>query len=272
MLFDKINFDGKERVIYVLDKNDSGYPYTLLACPNEPVPLYGIGNIELLKTSIVAVVGTREPTPMGEKISYSVASSMASRGMTVLSGLALGIDTHAHEGALSVAGGKTIAVMATSLRSSIYPKANDNLSKRIIAQGGLLVTTYKDEEEDFKSRLINRSLLQARMSIALVLIQSGIFNPSDRTAKPAGSRHATNEAHRLRRMIIAPNPVGKDERYHPEKYQGVREAMNFSDTCVLRGSEDYDQFVRLIELRKPHLLLEAYARKKDMGIERLSRI
>ncbi len=197
---------------------------------------------------------------------------MASKGMTILSGLAVGVDTCAHEGALSVGGGKTIAVLSNAFRSRIYPKENEDLAIRILAHNGLLVTPYNDDVENFKARLIHRSMLQARMSIALALVQSGSFYPSTKGIRAAGSRHATNEAHKLRRLIIVPKPVEVDEKAYPEKYKGVRETMELEDTFTLCGSKDYDNFARLLLMRQKHLLIEAYAHKKDMKIERFSRI
>lgn len=119
---------------------DPQYPKALLDIHDPPLLLYANGNLSLLKRPTLSIVGARNATPGGIDNAKAFARHMASKGWCVASGLAAGIDTAAHEGALSASpqGGSTIAVMATGL-DIVYPASNLKLAHRI-AQEGLLIS------------------------------------------------------------------------------------------------------------------------------------
>ena len=122
---------------------DADYPRLLLETPDLPAVLYYQGNVELLENqgliSAIAIVGTRSPSEYGRRWTRKLSAALAEAGFLVVSGLAAGIDTEAHESCLQ-AGGRTIAVMGTGL-DVIYPAANRGLAKRI-ANHGLLLSEY----------------------------------------------------------------------------------------------------------------------------------
>lgn len=149
--------------------NSHAYPNLMKEMNKPPKILYGDGDIKLLKSPCVAIVGTRHPTEGAKERAYDLAALLASRGYTIVSGLAHGIDTAAHDGALSVSG-KTIAVLGTSLRKS-YPPENKGLQQRI-TKDGLLVTEY-DYDSFQPERFKYRDYLQAALSIAVIAIQAG---------------------------------------------------------------------------------------------------
>ena len=103
---------------------DSNFPDSLRNIPLPPKQLYVLGNIGTQDK--IAIVGTRSPTAYGKQVTYDFAFDLAKAGITVVSGLANGLDTDAHRGALD-AGGHTIAVMGCGL-DQIYPRSNRNLA------------------------------------------------------------------------------------------------------------------------------------------------
>lgn len=118
---------------------DTTYPSLLKEIPDPPPVLYAVGKIECLQAPMVAMVGTRKPTPMGLELATSMAFSLANAGLTVVSGLALGIDGQVHEGCLR-ANKPTVAVMGTGV-DCIYPRRHLSLAKRI-TQKGLLLSEF----------------------------------------------------------------------------------------------------------------------------------
>ena len=115
--------------ISIVSIDNPDYPQSLRSILNPPVVLYIKGSIEELeKKLLVAIVGSRAATTYGQKIAESLASSMSSKGVIIVSGLALGVDTAAHKGALS-AGGQTIGVLGCGL-DVVYPKQNRFLYRK----------------------------------------------------------------------------------------------------------------------------------------------
>jgi DNA processing protein len=115
---------------------DPAYPRALLATADPPALLYVKGRAELLNRPAVAIVGSRNATKQGEANAEAFAATLAAAGLTVVSGLALGIDAAAHRGALraAAAGGSTIAFIGTGA-DRIYPARNEALTREIAAQG-----------------------------------------------------------------------------------------------------------------------------------------
>ncbi|MBI4059714.1 DNA-protecting protein DprA [Candidatus Giovannonibacteria bacterium] len=125
--------------IYFLSPQDKKFPQELHETPWPPRGLYVKGEIRGPKPK-VAIVGTRRSTSYGKEVAFKIAQTLAGEGVIVVSGLALGIDAAAHEGALS-GGGITWAVMGSGLEN-IYPKAHAGLAEKIIKQGGALISEY----------------------------------------------------------------------------------------------------------------------------------
>jgi DNA processing protein len=125
--------DDQHHVITLADEH---YPKALLEIPDPPAVLYGVGRIELLQQFCLAVVGSRNATVQGERNAEAFAKALSDAGMTIVSGLALGIDAAAHRGGLS-GPASTIAVLGTGV-DIIYPRRNVELAQHIGAQGLLL--------------------------------------------------------------------------------------------------------------------------------------
>ncbi len=122
--------------IHLLAFDDPAYPVRLRQIYDPPLVLYVRGNAAALSLPGVAVVGTRDPTPYGT----GMAERLATRGLVIFSGLARGVDTAAHRGAIT-GKGKTVAMFGTGV-DVLYPKENSRLSEQILSQGGALVSEF----------------------------------------------------------------------------------------------------------------------------------
>ena len=177
-----------ERAIVTL--GDSDYPAALLDTDDPPLLLYAIGQIghlhQLQAQHAIAMVGSRNPTPQGSLNAHEFARSMASCGLTVVSGLALGIDGAAHEGALQgAAPGQlaTIAVVGTGL-DRVYPKQHLALAHRIAAQG-LILSEYPLGTPPLNANFPKRNRLIAGLSQATLVVEAALQSGSLITAKQA---------------------------------------------------------------------------------------
>ena len=149
--FDKMCYSLNEQFLnsYILGLESSGvkvitfkskdYPEQFFNFLDKPLILYCKGDISLLKSNCIGIVGTRKPTNYGKVVTKKFAKELASNGITIVSGLAEGIDSMAHKGALEV-GGKTIAVLGGGF-NHIYPKTNFELEKEI-EKTGLVLSEY----------------------------------------------------------------------------------------------------------------------------------
>ncbi len=160
------------------------YPKKLLQIKEYPQQLYCIGNISLLNhEKIVAIVGSRSCSEYGRKYAKIFASELAKRDICVISGLALGIDTAAHFGAMSEVG-RTIAVLGGGLKD-IYPKDNEWLFNQILQENGCIITEYSDIEKTNKSNFPKRNRIISAIADAVLVIEASKRSGSRITARYA---------------------------------------------------------------------------------------
>lgn len=219
--------------IEVIPYSSEKYPIQLKFIKDPPMVLYCKGNIDALrKTDNVAVVGTRKPSDMGVKIAEKVSISFAERDFTIVSGLALGIDTIAHKAALK-ANQTTIAVMAGSLQK-IYPKENTILAEKILSNKGLLVSESPIGSTILKSAFVKRDRIQSGLSIGVCPIQTDVNG---------GTMHTIRYAHEQNRLLFTPKIL------EPEGlpvYGGIMEAINKYGALILETTEDYEKLITLM--------------------------
>lgn len=158
---------------------DSDYPKRLLkttdenGSPSVPQIIFYKGSLNVASLPSVAVIGTRNPTHYGVEAGIKVGAFLAEKGVNVVSGLALGCDTSAHKGAISVPDGVTTAFLAHGL-DSVYPEENEELAENILSSGGLLMSEYPIGTRVNRYNLVNRDRLQASLSDSTVVIQTGV--------------------------------------------------------------------------------------------------
>ena len=160
--------------IQALSFHDEGYPKRLQKIPDPPAVLFVKGNKDVLHMAkSIAVVGTREPTPYGEEVAQRVACTAAKMGFMIVSGLAHGCDTYAHEGCLTAQGGIGVAVLAHGL-DKVYPAANRDLAQRLLDKGGSLVSEYPFGVTPVRSAFAERDRLQSGLSDAVLVIETDV--------------------------------------------------------------------------------------------------
>ena len=159
---------------------EKGYPELLSHIQLPPKVLYTRGQYLAEDALAVAIVGARTPTPYGIWASEKLASGLARRGVTVVSGMARGIDTAAHKAALA-AGGRTIGVLGCGLDVD-YPRGSSDL-RRQISQKGVLVTEFKDGTSPLPYNFPQRNRIISGLSLAVVVIEAGLKSGSLITAR-----------------------------------------------------------------------------------------
>jgi DNA processing protein len=174
----------------VLTLGDAEYPAPLLLIPDPPVMLYALGQTAALQglkaEQSLAMVGSRNPTPQGQSNAREFARALAGSGLTIVSGMALGIDGAAHDGALQGARPQalaTIAVVGTGL-DRVYPRQHRELAHRI-AQRGLILSEYPLGTPPLNANFPKRNRLIAGLSQATLVVEAALQSGSLITAKQA---------------------------------------------------------------------------------------
>ena len=173
---------------------DQEWPHQLEDLIAPPIGLIVRGELPSCKS--VSIVGTRNPTPYGARIASEFAAGFADRNITVISGGAFGIDTHAHRGALA-AEGKTIAVLASGI-SIRYPAANERIFSEII-ESGALISEVMPNERARPERFLTRNRLIAALARCTIVVEAAFRSGSLRTARDA--------ADLLRLVLAVPGPI-----------------------------------------------------------------
>ena len=175
----------------ILTLGDAAYPQALLNIEDPPVLLYAIGAPSIWESVVwntapcIAVVGSRNPTPQGASNAHQFAKTLAQSGLTVVSGLALGVDGAAHEGALSAASSElaTIAVVGTGL-DRVYPKAHLGLARRI-AENGVLLSEYPLGTPPTAANFPQRNRIISGLSLGTLVVEAALKSGSLITARLA---------------------------------------------------------------------------------------
>lgn len=176
----------------VLTWDDPDYPANLRDLPDAPPVLFTRGSLQPEDADAVAIIGTREPTPAGMAAAATLARELAGRGLTVVSGLAIGIDTAAHRGALEAPGGRTLAVPGSGLRA-LHPRQNVPLAERIARRGALLSEVHPDTPPSGPV-LMARDRITSGLARAVIVVEAG---------EKSGSLDTAGRARRQGRMVLA---------------------------------------------------------------------
>jgi DNA processing protein len=169
--------------VTVLSAEDSCYPVRLKEIYVPPLVLYVRGNPEVLKQPGIAMVGTRHPTPYGSGMAERLACDLAAQGLVIISGMARGVDTASHRGALT-AKGKTVAVFGTGV-DVIYPKENSRLSEQILATGGALISEFAMGSFAAPQNFPIRNRILSGMSIGVLVVEAAEYSGTRITARCA---------------------------------------------------------------------------------------
>lgn len=183
----------KQNVV-TLTFQDKNFPYLLRRIGSDcPPMIHCLGDLSLLnpKARRIAVIGARKASPEGNRKAYELGKKFAEEGCIVVSGLALGCDKSAHEGCLD-AGGRTIAIVASGL-NIVHPEENAPLQRRILDNGGLVLSEHPFGVKANPTRLVARNRLQAALSRTVVLAEC---------PKQSGSMHTMRFARKYRKQCL----------------------------------------------------------------------
>ncbi len=206
---DVLNFINKmeKQKIKIITRFSKEYPKSLFDLSNPPFVLYCVGNVSLLSSKCLTVVGTRKCSESGYKICESITSEIASKGVTIVSGLADGIDSAAHIGALS-SGGKTIAVLGFGI-TELSTSANRNIAVDIVKKGGLIISEYPPHFPGSKFTFPVRNRIMAALSLVTLLVEA---------PTKSGSRYTVENAIRMKRIVFAiPGKIGSENSELPHE-------------------------------------------------------
>lgn len=226
--------------IYCLTKDDEEYPELLKQIYDPPFCLFVRGNLDMIKFP-VAVVGTRKFTNYGKQVTEEIIFELAKQGITIVSGLALGIDGIAHETTIN-AGGKTIAVLGTGInRKHVYPASHYQLSEKIIASGGALVSEYPPGALPSKYSFPRRNRIIAGLSIGTLVIEA----PEDSGALITSQYALDNnrEVFAIPQNINSINSAGgnnllKNGAHLVTKAEDILEVLNLQDIKEFIDSQE----------------------------------
>jgi len=166
----------------VISISDPRYPPMLREIFDPPVVLFARGRVELMQSLLFGIVGTRRPTPYGLAAAERLSGDLARAGLTIVSGMARGIDTAAHKSAL-LAGGDTIAVLGCGV-DIVYPSENKKLAAEI-ALKGLLLSEFPMGSTAFPQNFPIRNRVISGMSTGILVVEGAQYSGSSITAKLA---------------------------------------------------------------------------------------
>lgn len=156
--------------VKIITWDDEGYPTLLKEIADPPLVLYIAGEVAVLDTPAIALVGTRHPSMYGRETARRFAYQLAGAGYTITSGLAEGVDTEAHAGALK-AKGRTIAVLGGAL-DCLYPKSNTTLAREIATQGGAVISEYPFGRQPDRQTFPMRNRIVSGLSKGVLVVEA----------------------------------------------------------------------------------------------------
>jgi DNA processing protein len=204
----------------------ASYPDCLRETSDPPAILYIKGNTKCVgATNSIAIIGTREPTDFATNSAFSIARVFAEKDFVIVSGLALGCDTHAHEGCIA-AEGQPVAVLAHGL-DSVHPRSNSSLADHILTSGGALVSEYPVGKKPQPSFFIDRDRIQSGLSKAVVVVE---------TTEAGGTMHTAAFAQEQgRKVAVVAHPKGK---FTNSQISGNLKLLAEKTTFVISGLND----------------------------------
>ena len=185
--------DCKKNNISIIPKWSDFYPKRMVHIKDSPLFLYLKGNLlSIHARHSVAIVGTRTPSSLGRQAATRYGLLFAQQNFAIVSGLALGCDTAAHNGCLKHENGLTIAILAHGLAQKIYPPQNISLAQRILEAKGALLSEYPPHTPMYKHTFVERDRWQAALSDGVIVVE---------TTKKGGTMHTIRFTKELQKPL-----------------------------------------------------------------------
>ena len=169
--------------VNIVSLDDLAYPAQLKQIYDPPLILYVRGTVETISQPGIALVGTRHPTPYGSGMAERLACDLAARGLVIFSGMARGVDTAGHRGAIA-GKGKTVAVFGTGV-DVIYPKENSRLLEQILALGGAAISEFPLETFPAPQNFPIRNRIISGISLGVLVVEAAEYSGTRITARCA---------------------------------------------------------------------------------------
>jgi DNA processing protein len=222
---DAVEQQGKARAsgTQLVTINDAVYPAALREIYDPPPLLFVRGNPTLLKQLLFSVVGTRHPTPYGLAATERLSSDLASAGLVIMSGMARGVDTAAHKGALAVKA-PTVAILGCGV-DVVYPSENRKLAEQIVATG-LLVSEFPMGSVAFPQNFPIRNRIVSGASVGLLVVEGAQYSGSAITARLALDQG--------REVFAVPGNITSKMSWGPDLLikQGAKLVQDWNDVIV----------------------------------------
>ncbi len=215
--------------VVLLPITDARYPARLREIFDPPPLLYARGRVELLGKLMLGVVGTRRPTAYGTQVAARLSKDLAEAGLTIVSGMARGIDTAAHRAVLE-ASGDTVAVFGCGV-DEVYPSENRKLADQL-AEKGLLISEFPMGAPPFPQNFPVRNRIISGMSAGVLVVEGGEYSGSTITAKLAAEQN--------REMFAVPGNVTSKMSWGPNLLikQGAKLVQEWNDVVAELKAED----------------------------------
>lgn len=238
----------KDVGVRLIFNDEDDYPAMLREIHDPPLAIYIRGTLPPLP--YLSIVGTRRATPEGKSMTQKFARELTGAGFAIVSGLALGIDSAAHEGCLE-AHGKTIAVLAGGLHD-IFPSENERLGNEILAAGGAIISEYPLGQPSYGSRFLERNRIISGLSQGTVVVEAPLHSGSLVTARLALEEN--------RDVFVVPGPVS-----HPNFF-GSHQVIRQGAELVTKPEEILEAYDMLAEVAKAKEAAAASEEEKQVLI------
>lgn len=225
----------------ILNKENEEYPRSLLQIENPPKQIYVEGDSGLLKKDSIAIVGTRKCSKYGKECTQKFATLLAKENITIVSGLALGIDTIAHYYSMQEIG-KTIAVIGSGF-NHIYPEENRYLAEQILQNGGCIVSEYPPEEPMNKAYFPKRNRIISGLAMGVLIVEGRYRSGSMITARYAIKQN--------KQVFCIPNKIDETAGYIPN-------LLIQNGAYLVMKPQDILEFYGLLEEKEPQKVDSKY--------------
>ncbi len=225
----------------IINKESEEFPKSLLQIENCPKQIYVKGDSSLLKKDSIAIVGTRKYSEYGKKCTQTFASLLAKENISIVSGLALGIDTIAHYYSMQEIG-KTIAVIGSGF-NHIYPEENRYLAEQILQNGGCIVSEYPPEEPMNKAYFPKRNRIISGLAMGVLIVEGRYRSGSMITARYAIKQN--------KQVFCIPNKIDETAGYIPN-------LLIQNGAYLVMKPQDILEFYGLLEEKEPQKVDSKY--------------
>ncbi len=238
--------------------SDPAYPAPLKEIFDPPIVLFTRGRMELLQSIMLGVVGTRRPTAYGTAASERLSSDLAQAGLTIVSGMARGIDTAAHRSALAVSG-DTVAVFGCGV-DLVYPAENGKLAAEIAGKG-LIVSEFPMGSPAYPQNFPIRNRIISGMSVGVLVVEGAQYSGSSITAKMALDQQ--------REVFAVPGNITSKMSWGPNLLikQGAKLVQEWNDVLVELPAETRRSLIRKAEGRLGAKSLETNEEQPSLPME-----